>query len=98
MHRNLREHPVKNILRMLGLLVALVVLTAWLVRGANMGWTKDRIAVKQLDEITGIEAIEYRDRFVPGLEWLGAGMAVAAALAGASFLFRSKTQNKEISL
>jgi hypothetical protein len=77
-------------LRVLALLIAVGAIAFWAAKGANTGFTKNRVAKKTVDEVTGIEAITYEDRFVPGVEFLGGAMASAGALAGASFLFGKK--------
>jgi hypothetical protein len=77
-------------LRILALVVALAAAGTWLATGGNRGWTKTSVPVKTVDEITGIEAVSYERRFLPGLEFLGAALLGASLLAGASFLFRSK--------
>lgn len=77
-------------LRTVALVVLLGGLGFWFAKGANTGWTKNRVEKKTLDEVTGIEAITYEDRFVPGVEFLGGVAAGAGALAGISFLFAKK--------
>ena len=77
-------------LRIIALVLALAAAGAWLATGANRGWTKTSVPVKTVDEITGIEAVNYERRFVPGLEFLGTALLGAFLLAGASFLFRNK--------
>ena len=75
-----------------------IVMTAaviWLVTGANRGWTKTSVAVKTLDEVTGIEGITYKDKFLPGVDFLGAALGGAALLAGASFFFRKTKNNNQ---
>lgn len=81
---------MRKTLRLIALLLALAATGTWLCTGANRGWTKTSVPVKTVDEITGIEAVHYERRFVPGLEFLGAALLGAALLAGASFLFRNK--------
>jgi len=81
---------MSNILRIIALVLALAAAGTWLATGANRGWTKTSVPVKTVDEITGIEAVNYERRFVPGLEFLGAALLGASLLAGASFLFRDK--------
>lgn len=81
---------MKTTLRIVALLVALGALGFWLALGANTGWTKNRIEKKTVDEVTGIEAITYEDKFVPGVEILGGAIAGAGALAGISFAFGRK--------
>ena len=83
---------MRTILRIAALVALLGGLGFWLAKGANTGWTKNQVAKKTLDEVTGIEAISYEDRFVPGVEFLGGAVAGAAALAGLSFVFGKKTK------
>lgn len=75
-------------LRTLALVLAVAASVAWLATGANRGWTKTRVPVTLLDEVTGIEGIEYRPRFVPGVDFLGAAWLGAGLLAATSLLFR----------
>ncbi len=81
-------------LRTLALFLALTASAAWLGTGAHRGWTKTRVPVKMVDEVTGIEGIEYQSRFVPGVDFLGASWLGAGLLAAASLLFR-KPKNLE---
>ena len=81
---------MKRILQSLALLVALAAAATWLATGANRGFTKTSVAVKTLDEVTGIEGITYQKKFQPGVDFLGAAFGGAALLAGASFFFRKK--------
>lgn len=62
----------------------------WLALGANRGWTRTTVPVKTIDEVTGIEGIQYRKQFVPGLDLLGGALLAAGGIAGASFLFRNQ--------
>lgn len=71
--------------------IVLFALSVWVATGAHRGWTQTSVPVKTLDEVTGLEAITYQDRFVPGVDFLGAAGAGASLLLGASFLFRRKT-------
>jgi hypothetical protein len=73
-----------------GLAVAAVLL--WAGLGANRGWTKTSVPQTTVDEVTGLEAITYESRFMPGVELLGAGLLGAMALAGFSFLFRKQKE------
>ena len=77
-------------LRILALLLALAAAGTWVATGGNRGWTKTSVPVKTVDEITGIEAVSYERRFLPGLEFLGAALLGASLLTAASFLFRNK--------
>lgn len=73
--------------------VALLVAAAgfWAAKGAHRGWSMNQVPVKQTDEITGIEFVTYEKRFVPGIEFLGAGTGLAAGLFALSFLVQRKS-------
>lgn len=79
---------MKRTLQLLAALVLVAGLGLWLAAGANCGWTKTSVQQRTLDEIIGIEKITYEKRFVPGVDFLGATLLGAAALAGTSFFFR----------
>jgi hypothetical protein len=83
---------MRKFLRIAALVVLLGGLGFWAAKGANTGWTKNRVEVKKVDEVTGIEAINYEERFIPGVEFLGGVVAGAGALAGLSFLFGRKNK------
>lgn len=85
---------MKKILQLLAVLVVLAAGTAWLVTGANRGWTKTSVAVKTLDPVTEIEGITYEKKFLPGVDFLGGAAVIAVALSGASFFFRNKNKHK----
>lgn len=76
-------------------LLAVVILVGsagyWTASGAHTGWSMNRIPVHQTDDITGIAYVTYQEKFVPGIEWLAGGMALAVMLAALSFFFRSQT-------
>jgi hypothetical protein len=82
---------VKTLLRLLSAVLLVGAVAWWLAAGANRGWTKTSVPVKTVDEVTGIEGIAYQNRFVPGVEFLGASVLGAGLLAGSSLLFRTKS-------
>ena len=82
---------VKTILRTLALILLLGGIGFWLAAGANRGWTKTSVPRKIVDEVTGIEGQTYENKFVPGVDFLAAVVVVSLVLAGASFLFRTKS-------
>ena len=84
---------MKKALRITAVIVAIGTLAFWAATGANRGWTKTSEAVKSLDPVTGIEGIEYRKHFVPGVDILALGVVVGLAIAAASFLFRKQQTN-----
>lgn len=83
----------RRIVRLCAAILALATVTFWAAKGAHRGWTQHRVPVKQIDEVTGLDHITYEDRYVPGLDVLGGGLAASALLFGASFLF-SRTSPK----
>lgn len=83
---------MKRNLRRTALVLALAALGYWAAAGANLGWTKNRVPKTSVDEVTGIEAIHYEDRFVPGVDFLGGAALGAGTLMAVSFLFRNKSK------
>lgn len=81
---------MKRTLRLLALGLAVVATLAWLGLGANRGWTRTSVPVKISDDVTGLEGIQYRKQFVPGVDFLGGAWSAAGLLAGASLLFRNQ--------
>jgi hypothetical protein len=79
---------MKRILQILALIIVVAAVATWLLTGANRGWTKTSVAVRTLDPVTGIEGITYAKKFLPGVDFLGAVLAGAVVLAGASLFFR----------
>jgi hypothetical protein len=86
---------MKQAFRALAQVVAVAAVLAWFALGANRGWTRTSVPVRTLDEATGIEGIEYRKQFVPGLELLAVALAGAGLLGAASFLFRKPQTNPQ---
>jgi len=81
---------VKTVLRIIAAALVLGALAYWAATGANRGWTKTSVPVKTLDEVTGIEGILYKKKFVPGVDFLAVAGVMGAIFLGASFLFRTK--------
>ncbi|HTI97503.1 MAG TPA: hypothetical protein VL527_01270 [Dongiaceae bacterium] len=78
---------MKRVLKLLAALVLVASVVVWLATGANRGWTKTSVAIKTLDDVTGIEGITYQKKFIPGVDFLGAAGLAALLLAGTSLLF-----------
>ena len=62
----------------------------WIAAGANRGWTKNKVPVQTLDEVTGIVGVSYQVKFVPGVDFLAGAVGAGFLCAGLSFLFRTK--------
>lgn len=74
------------LLRGFGIILALGVFCYWFAAGQNTGWTKDKIEVHQIDEITGIEYITYQNHFLPGIEFLVIGIGFGLCLSTITFI------------
>lgn len=86
---------MKRTFRILALAIALLASVAWLGLGANRGWTRTVVPVKTVDSVTGLEGIENRKQFVPGVDLLGGALLAAGMLAGISFIFRNEQTNQQ---
>ena len=80
---------MRNAFRVLGGLIAVVVVAVWVALGANRGWTKTTTTEMLKDPVT---EIEYpgppQKKFLPGVEVLGAGLALGAVLVITSFFLK----------
>ncbi len=85
---------MKRVIQILAAVLVVVIVGFWLVKGANLGWTKNRIQVMTVDPITEIESPTWQDKFVPGLDFLGGGLAVAGVLAAGSLFIRKQTKQQ----
>lgn len=74
------------LLRAAGVLIVLFVFCFWAAKGYHRGWTQHRVQVMKLDPITEIEYPVFEDRFVPGLDYLGAGVFAGLLLFGVTFI------------
>jgi hypothetical protein len=79
---------------MIAVLVLIVAVAMWVFAGANRGWTKTSVPVKQLDPVTGIEGIEYQSRFVPGIDFLVGALFASGIVIASSLFIRHKTVPK----
>ena len=73
-------------LRVAALFLALVSVVLWFFGGPNFGQTKTSITEMRHDESTGLDRPVGERRFLPGVDFLAAGLAGAALLAGAASL------------
>ena len=86
---------MKHTLRIIAVLIALAATGYWFAAGANRGWSKTSVPQKVVDEVTGIEGITYQKKFVPGVDFVAVGLAVAVVPVGVSFLFRSRKHQSQ---
>lgn len=85
------SRPLRCGVRIFALLVLLGTSGFWAAKGAHRGWSQNKVPISQKDEITGLDYVTYEDRFVPGIEFLGAGVGLAFGLFAASFLIQRKS-------
>lgn len=83
---------MRRAIQLFATVLAVVVVSLWFAKGANTGWTKNQEQVKTIDPITEIEQIEWRPTFIPGLDVLGGGLAVAATLLVGALFIRKQTK------
>jgi hypothetical protein len=80
-------------LQILGVLCALSVLVVWFGLGRHTGWTKTQVATRHIDPITEIAYDETKPGFVPGVDFVAAGLLGAGLLFAVGFGI-SKLQKK----
>ncbi len=84
---------MKKALLSAALVIALGGSATWLTTGAHRGWSQTSVPTMQVDEVTGIATPVYEDRFVAGMDFLGAALLIAGVLAISSFLIRKSKNN-----
>jgi hypothetical protein len=73
------------LLRGLGILLAGFVFCFWAAKGYHRGWSQNSVPVERIDEITEVPYIVYEDRFVPGYDYLGGGLALGLVIFAVTF-------------
>ncbi len=91
---------MKMTLRIIAAMLVAGAVIFWVAAGANRGWTKTHIPIKTVDTVTGLEGIQWQDKFVPGVDFLGAALLAAGVLAGISLFIplkskQPKTENEK---
>lgn len=77
---------MRTLLRIIAACILLGTAGWWLRAGSNKGWTKDSVNVWKYDEITEISYPEKVKKFVPGVDFLGGGVAASLIIAALSFV------------
>ena len=83
---------MKRTLRVIAAILVVGAIAFWVAAGANRGWTKTRVPKKVVDEVTGLEGVQWQDKFVPGVDFLGAALLGAGVLAGISIFVPAKSK------
>jgi Na+/proline symporter len=84
---------VRRNLRLAALVLGAACVAIWLALGANRGWTRTTKTETKKDPVTEIDFPVITKQFSPGVDALGVGLLFAAALAGLSFAFKTKTKH-----
>jgi hypothetical protein len=86
---------MRTTFRWIALAAGVGTVGAWLALGANRGWTRTSVPQRIVDQVTGLEGLEYHKQFVPGVDFLAVGLFGALVVGGVSFVFRKqiKTQS-----
>jgi hypothetical protein len=85
---------MKKILRIIAAMLVAGGVLFWAAAGANRGWTKTQVPIKTVDAVTGLEGIQWQDKFVPGVDFLGVALLGAGVLAGVSLFVPLKSKSK----
>jgi hypothetical protein len=81
---------MKRTFRIIAAVLVIGAIAFWVAAGANRGWTKTKVPEKTVDETTGLEGIQWQEKFVSGVDFLGVALLAAGILTGISFLSRAK--------
>ena len=68
------SRKVVPLLRALAALSAVAIVACWISLGAHMGWSQTRIPVERTDAVTATTFTDYEERFLPGVDFLVAGL------------------------
>jgi hypothetical protein len=79
---------MRKMIQVFALLLAVVVVCIWLLSGRNTGWTKNKVFEPVHDPVTGIDGSVEVKKFIPGIDFLGIGLGLAALQFGSSFIVR----------
>lgn len=79
---------MKTATRLAALFISLITVALWFFGGPNLGTTKITEAVRAVDSATGSENVSHETRFLPGIDFLAAGLALAAIVWASGRLMR----------
>jgi hypothetical protein len=89
------SNKVVVLLRALAALSAVAIVACWISLGAHMGWSQTRIPVQRTDAVTATTFTDYEERFLPGLDFLVAGLLGSAAIFALPLvMLKSKGSNR----
>jgi hypothetical protein len=74
------SRKVVPLLRALAALSAVAIVACWISLGAHLGWSQTRIPVQRTDAVTATTFTDYEERFLPGVDFLVAGLLGSASI------------------
>ena len=83
------SNKVVPLLRALAALSAVAIVACWISLGAHMGWSQTRIPVEKTDTVTATTFTDYEERFLPGVDFLVAGLLGSAAIFALTLVIRN---------
>jgi len=81
---------MKRWFRIAAFVIAATTLGLWAALGAHTGWSKNRVQEMRTDDVTGLEQPIWRETWIPGVDFVGVGLACSGCLLVASLLIRPK--------
>lgn len=87
---------LRNLLRVLSVTIIVSAGITWFAFGGNPGWTKTSVPVRTVDEVTGIEAVTYEKRFVPGIDFFAAATLLSGLVFSIRFILPKQTPKQEL--
>jgi|GEM_PF-5006952 len=81
---------VRRFLRIGALIVAVMIVAFWFFGGMNTGFTKSYVERVIKDPVTELEGRVREDQFVPGVDFLAAGLVASGFLFAFSWVFKPK--------
>jgi hypothetical protein len=83
------SNKVVPLLRALAAPSAVAIVACWISLGAHMGWSQTRIPVEKTDTVTATAFTDYEERFLPGVDFLVAGLLGSAAIFALTLVIRN---------
>jgi hypothetical protein len=87
---------VRTLLRVVAVTIIVSAGITWFAFGGHPGWTKTSVPVKTVDEVTGIEAVAYEKRFVPGIDFFAAAVLLSGLVFSLRFILPKQTKKQEL--
>ena len=87
---------MRSFIRMIALAALIATGLFWYTQGANTDWTRHTESILQIDPVTEAEYTIEKEKYVPGIEFIGGSVAVVVALFSSSFLFGTPRKRRPI--